>query len=332
MPSPPLLLMDDRNGVCDPAAAACGGGAEERAAAAAAEAGGGYEFGLEQVAAYLTACCLLWVAVIVLLRVVVFRKSARIPVFRITPDRRDVIEDMESTEWMQAVVNKAFHALKADADPDELMQAITHAVNKVLHLSGGKFELHSLDIGDAPPQLCGVEARRAGGGDHRHEYLLDLFYQGGLSACFGVEHPVDLPLLGTSMFPVKVFIQSLELQLRLKVIWDAAAHHAPPPPPGEQAKPAAKPSQLHPDPARKSTLEISLANIPDISMRMSTELGARHVIADSQFLTSLLAVCICCARRGGAAARRGRVLMSPTHVLSLCVDDPHPFSFHALSP
>eukprot|EP01064_Diplonema_japonicum_P018063 TRINITY_DN2672_c2_g1_i1.p1 TRINITY_DN2672_c2_g1~~TRINITY_DN2672_c2_g1_i1.p1 ORF type:complete len:388 (+),score=69.34 TRINITY_DN2672_c2_g1_i1:28-1164(+) len=232
--------------------------------------------GTDQLAFYFLLSGLAWVVVIVVLRFVVFAKSKQIPVFRITPDRRGV-RDMKTCNWLQLLIDRGYGFLLRDLGEDEVKRWLQERVNRVMHLSGGKFEMIELKLGGTAPQLCGVECSYEG--PNRVAFYADAFYQGGFSATFAIEHPVQLPLLGTSMFPMQVGVASIDVQTRLKIVWDASNHATEVP--GRSA--------LFPNPATRSILEVSLANVPDVSVKMKSEIGARHKIIDSQVITSLLA-------------------------------------------
>ena len=206
---------------------------------------------LEKGVWYVLCCCLAWVVVLAAVRVLVLGKSSKVPVFRITPDRREAREHMVTCEWLQTVITKMFDMAVGDIPAEQLRETICEHVNTFMHLGGGKFELFSLNLGSSPPQVCGVEARREGA--DRIVLIADLFYEGDFTASFGLEHPVQLPLLGTSMFPMRGDVESVSVQLRLRVVWDTSEHRQHPSEPR-------KTKCLHPPPASKSVFEISLAN------------------------------------------------------------------------
>eukprot|EP01060_Flectonema_neradi_P031627 TRINITY_DN484_c4_g1_i1.p1 TRINITY_DN484_c4_g1~~TRINITY_DN484_c4_g1_i1.p1 ORF type:complete len:438 (+),score=66.87 TRINITY_DN484_c4_g1_i1:97-1314(+) len=230
---------------------------------------------------YMGVSSVVWIAILFFIRFFVFQKSVCVPVFRITPDRREVRENMETCEWLQVIVQKYFASNIAGTQPSELKASVSEVINRFMHLSGGKFELHTINIGDTPPQLCGIECRREGSG--KTVILADIFYHGAFSSLFSVEYPVQLPLLGTSMFPIKVGIESVDIQLRIKLVWDHREHTLGP---SHRDSDCSKPLRF---PSNKTSIDISLANIPDVAIKLRTEIGARHVITDSQVITSILA-------------------------------------------
>ena len=234
---------------------------------------------------YLGVSSVAWVVILLFVRFFVFQKSTDVPVFRITPDRREARGEMESCDWLQVIVRKYFEANVVGIQSSELGGLITEATNRFMHLSGGKFELHDINIGTTPPQLCGIECRTE---SNKTVLLVDVFYQGSFSSSFSLEYPVQLPLLGTSMFPIKVGIDRADVQLRIKVEWDHNEQTLGP------TASMSDPSKSLRFPSSKSSVKISLANVPDVSVRLRTEIGARHVICDSQVITSILAVCSFC--------------------------------------
>ncbi|KAJ9457342.1 hypothetical protein DIPPA_15520 [Diplonema papillatum] len=238
----------------------------------------------EELVVYCVLCGAAWVVVIVCVRVSVFKKSSRVPVLRITPDRREAAGDRESCDWLQVIVNKLYEVTVAHVSKADVLEAIAFKVNQTMNASGGKFELHEVELGDKPPQLCSVSCK-PDDGENRWAFESDLFYNGSFKISFSIEYPVQLPLFGTSMFPMRVEVRSIDIQTRVRVVWDSADHFSCAPTPPDALK-----TILFPNPNTQSILEVSLTNIPDVSIKMSTQIGARHKITDSQVITSWLAI------------------------------------------